>query len=215
MQVYKGNKRMFDTLIEEDNTTTSTNRVLNVPGITRLEELKNSIITVKAYTNGAAATTYIKINSLPLKELKLSYNNTPAAPQHIWVSTNQIYQLVYTGTYFTVVGIKQSTSSTPNGLNFNFLNNNPVTGMDVTSYITPNDLNALSIMDNIYVYDSSKASDIHSLVLSSIEWTNTYAVGQSCTVKTVSFLDFQANPVSIDLCISNNHVYYGDSPVSS
>ena len=59
MQIYKGEKRLFDTCINEENDTTSTARHILIPGITRYSELTGSIIPVKAYIDGTSGITTI------------------------------------------------------------------------------------------------------------------------------------------------------------
>lgn len=212
MQIYRGDRRLFDTVVEEDGSSTSTNRIIPVPGVTRLEEILNCIIPVKAYISGVSNTTYIQINNLERKELKLFYgNNNPSSPNHSWVKPGQIFNILYNGDYFTITGI--SLDDVKGTYNFGFLNNSPVTGMDLTTYLTSTDFNSIKIGDTMYVYYDTKAANIYSTILSTITWTNTYAVGKSCSVKTIAFLDYACNPVSIDICLgSNGIVYYGNTP---
>ncbi len=113
MQIFKGDRRIFDTLIEEDSNSTSTSRIITIPGVTRYSEIQGCIIPVKAAVAGSAATTYIKVAGLSYVELKIFYNSvTPQSPNDVWVYPGQVYNLVYTGTYFTLVGA--NTAATKN-----------------------------------------------------------------------------------------------------
>lgn len=104
MQIYRGERRLFETYITEENDTTSTARHILIPGVTSYDELTGSIIPVKAYIDGTSGTTTVQVNSLSSVNLKLYYdNNVPVAPTHNWIFTGQVYYLVYTGTYFTLV----------------------------------------------------------------------------------------------------------------
>ena len=113
MQIYNGNRRIFETLIEEDSNSTSTSRIINIPGITRYSEIKGCIIPVKAVVAGSAATTYIKVAGLSYVELKIFYDSsTPQSPNSVWINPGQVYNLIYTGTYFTLMGA--NTAATKN-----------------------------------------------------------------------------------------------------
>lgn len=212
MQLYKGDRRLFETFIEEDGSSTPTNRIIAIPGVNRLSEIKGCIIPVKAYTEGANGTTYVQINNLERKELRLFYvGDNPATPSHNWIRPGQVFNLVYTGEYFTVVG--NIPYDFPVYYDFNFLNDSPVTGTDLSTYMNMGVFNRIKTGDTLRIYYDVKANYFTSVILSSVTWTNTYAVGKSCLVKTIAFLDFECNPVSIDLCVGNDKiVYYGNIP---
>ena len=104
MQIYRGERRLFETCITEENDTTSLVRHILIPGITSYNELVGNIIPIKAYIDGSTGATTMKVNNLSPIDLKLFYDsNVPTAPSHTWIYTGQVYNLVYTGTYFTVV----------------------------------------------------------------------------------------------------------------
>ena len=212
MQIYRGARRLFETILEEDITSSSTVRVIKIPGVTMLEEVLGCIITVKSIIVSEPGDSYIKINDLDLVPLKIFYNKaTPASPNHAWVQKGQVYSLVYTGEYFTLIGANDNNIKT--SYSFNFLNDNPTQGLDISTYLSVSDFNSIKVDDNIMVYYNAKASNINSNILSMLEWTNTYDTGKSCTVKTIAFLDYSCNPVSIDICKgTDNKVYYGNIP---
>lgn len=111
MQIYNGNRRMFETIIEEDNISTSTSRIITIPGITRYSEIQGCVIPIKAVVAGSAATTYLKVAGLSYVELKIFYDSsTPSAPTDIWIYPGQIYNVVYTGSYFTIIGANTGVS---------------------------------------------------------------------------------------------------------
>jgi len=111
MQIYNGNRRMFESLIEEDSNSTSTSRIISIPGVTRYSEIEGCIIPIKASIIGSAATTYIKISGLSYVELKIFYDSsTPQSPNSVWIYPGQVYNIVYTGSYFTVVGANTATT---------------------------------------------------------------------------------------------------------
>ena len=70
MVLFQGNKRLLNDLFEEDSATTSSNRVLNIYGISSYDDMTNTIITVKAIELGEANAT-IKINNLAEKPIKM------------------------------------------------------------------------------------------------------------------------------------------------
>ena len=97
MVLFQGNKRLLNDLFEEDSATTSSNRVLNIYGISSYDDMTNTIITVKAIELGEANAT-IKINNLAEKPIKMFVDGSLDVTYDNWIDTNQVYLLTYNKT---------------------------------------------------------------------------------------------------------------------
>jgi len=222
MQIFKGEKRLFETYIEEENTTTSTQRYITVPGIKRIGELTGNVIPIKSYADGVSGATSIIINGLDPVDLKLYYDSsTPVSPQHSWIKAGQVYNIVYTGTYFTTVGVLSNSGasvSSANSYSFDILNDiidgNVNSGDDITSSVSVDTFNSLKLGDILLITDINNPIDSTAISKNIIymceEFENYYRGSQSgahCTVKMI-----ECFYGSFAICLEGNSVFCGTNP---
>lgn len=94
-----GSSRFFDKAIQEDSNSTSTNRIIELYGITSINELTDVPMLVKSSVSGTDSTTHIKITSggttVGTVALNVYNNGAIDVPFSNWVIANQLYFLVY------------------------------------------------------------------------------------------------------------------------
>lgn len=94
-----GSSRFFDKAIQEDSNSTSTNRIIELYGVTSINELTDVPMLVKSSVSGINSTTHIEITSggttINTVELNVYNNGTMGVPFSNWVIANQLYFLVY------------------------------------------------------------------------------------------------------------------------
>ncbi len=222
MQIFKGEKRFFDTYIEEEDDSTSNTRHIVIPGISRYSELTGSIIPIKAYIDGASGATTIQVNNLSAVNFKLFYNsNTPVSPQHSWIKAGQVYNIVYTGEYFTAVGILSNSGASVGSVNsysFDILNDiidgNVNNGDDITSSVSVDTFNSLKVGDILLITDINNPIDStaisKNIIYTCEEFENYYRGSQNgahCTVKTI-----ECFYGSFAICLEGNSVFCGTNP---
>lgn len=213
MQIYRGERRLFETYIAEENDTTSTARHILIPGITSYDELTGSVIPIKAYIDGTSGATTITINNLQPVNLKLYYNSSvPESPHHSWIKTGQVYNIVYTGTYFTTVGIVPSTADS---YTFDIANDIAAgtisSGDDITSSVSVNMFNSIKVGDILLITDINNPINNTAISKNIIymceEFIYYYYNNNSCTVKLIECLYG-----TYTICSNGISVYYGTNP---
>ena len=112
MVIFKGNKRIFDKIIQEENSSTTTAKVISIYGVTSYSDIENVPIQIKAITLGEASAT-LNVNNLGAKAIKVSDDGPLINVLDGWVSQNQIYTVVYMGGYF-VLATRNSNFSRSN-----------------------------------------------------------------------------------------------------
>lgn len=99
--IFKGNKRIFDSAIEESSESTALNRKINILGFNSdINEIENVPINIISIFNGVSGETTLQLNnndnlkfpiyflnSTELAIISPNYNN--------WVYKNQIYTVYY------------------------------------------------------------------------------------------------------------------------
>lgn len=100
--IFKGSKRIFETVVKESSNSTSTVRKIELLGVTNFltstmyENVPIDIISISA---GSASSTTLQINNETAKPLYLSYYKGSlycSTPDYAgWVNTNQIYTVYY------------------------------------------------------------------------------------------------------------------------
>lgn len=94
-----GSSRLLNKAIQEDANSTNTNRIIELYGITSIDELTDVPMLVKSSVSGTNSTTYIEITSggTTIDTVKLNVYNNGAidVPFSNWVIANQLYFLVY------------------------------------------------------------------------------------------------------------------------
>ena len=94
-----GSSRFFDKAIQEDSNSTSTNRIIELYGVTSIDELTDVPMLVKSSVSGTDSTTYIEITSsgttIDTVALNVYNNGAMDVPFSNWVIANQLYFLVY------------------------------------------------------------------------------------------------------------------------
>ena len=104
MVVYKGNKRIFDKIFEEQNTSTGVSHILNITGVIAYSDLEGVILNILSYTTGIDNAT-LNINNLgaiPIK--KMDENGVLVAVTGNWIMAEQVYSVLYINNSFMLVG---------------------------------------------------------------------------------------------------------------
>lgn len=214
MQIYRGERRLFETYITEENDTTFTARHILIPGITSYDELTGSIIPIKAYIDGVSGATTIQVNNLSAVNFKLFYNSsTPVSPQHPWIKTGQVYNIVYTGTYFTTVGIIPSTADSYTfDIANDIIDGTISSGDDITSSVSVNMFNSIKVGDILLITDINNPIDNTAISKNIIymceEFINSnYYNNNSCTVKMI-----ECFYGTFTICSNGISVFCGTNP---
>lgn len=95
MIVFKGNKRLFDKIIDEDNTSTLSEHIISIYGVTSYVDISNTILNIVAFSAGSANAT-ININNLgniPIKEF--NQEGQLIFVKDNWILEGQIYTIMY------------------------------------------------------------------------------------------------------------------------
>lgn len=100
----KGTKRVFETPVAEDSTTTASARVITAYGVDSYDDILNSLIHVRALTAGVEGATTLNINGLGAKNIKIYKSGIKQNLPGNWVSIGQIYTIYYDGTDFILDG---------------------------------------------------------------------------------------------------------------
>ncbi len=94
-----GSSRLLNKAIQENVNSTNTNRIIELYGISSIDELTDVPLLVKSSVSGTSATTYIEITSsgttIDTVELNVYNNGAIDVPFSNWVIANQLYFLVY------------------------------------------------------------------------------------------------------------------------
>lgn len=104
MVLFQGDKRLLEKVHSELNTTTNTNRQLEIYGVKSYDELINVIIPVYSSIKGIPGDVTININNLGDKSLKLFINKLKSSPDFDWIDVGQIYYIIYDGVDFIAFG---------------------------------------------------------------------------------------------------------------
>ena len=104
MVLFQGDKRLLEKVHSELNTTTNTNRQLEIYGVKSYDELINVIIPVSSSIKGIPGDVTININNLGDKPLKLFINKLKSSPDFDWIDIGQIYYIIYDGVDFIAFG---------------------------------------------------------------------------------------------------------------
>lgn len=114
-----GSSRLLNKAIQENVNSTNTNRIIELYGISSIDELTDVPLLVKSSVSGTSATTYIEITSggTTIDTVKLNVYNNGAidVPFTNWVIANQLYFLVYDfdNSCFNAFPIGSGESATP------------------------------------------------------------------------------------------------------
>ena len=113
MVIFKGNKRVFDKVIEEENTSTGADRKISIYGVTAYTDIENTLIQIDSSAVGLQQAT-INVNNLGAKSLKILDNNgLKIDVGNNWVVPGQIYTVIYKDGVFILITQGQGSSSGP------------------------------------------------------------------------------------------------------
>lgn len=95
-----GSSRLFNKTIQEDATSTATNRVIELYKVAELEELNQVPLLIQSSLAGVSGTAYIEIVSDGVTvgtatEIQVFKDNAFDTPYSNWVIANQLYIAVY------------------------------------------------------------------------------------------------------------------------
>lgn len=111
MVLMQGSKRVFETPVVEDSSSTALARAVSIYGVSSYDNILNSIIHIRSLVGGIEGVTTININELGAKNIKIyklgSKQNLPGN----WTSIGQIYTIYYDGTDFILSGNYDNASS--------------------------------------------------------------------------------------------------------
>lgn len=103
MVVFKGDKRIFDKIIPEENTSTGVARVITIYGITSYADIEDVPIQITSSALGVQHAT-INVNNLGAIRLKmLDQDGITLDVQDNWVVPNQVYTIVYKAGLFILI----------------------------------------------------------------------------------------------------------------
>lgn len=108
MVIFKGDKRLFDKVIPEDNGSTGAARKITIYGVTTYTDIENVPIQINSSVIGAAQAT-INVNNLGAITVKaLDSDGIMTNVKANWTVPNQIYTVVYkSGVFVLVTQIKE------------------------------------------------------------------------------------------------------------
>lgn len=123
MVIFKGNKRLFDKVIPEDNGSTGAARKITIYGVTAYTDIENVPIQINSSAIGAAQAT-INVNNLGAITVKaLDSDGIMMNVDANWTVPNQIYTVVYKSGVFVLVTQNQTGSGNNNFYIIETLNN--------------------------------------------------------------------------------------------
>lgn len=123
MVIFKGNKRLFDKVIPEDNGSTGAARKITIYGVTAYTDIENVPIQISSSLLGAAQAT-INVNNLGAIPVKaLDSDGIMMNVEANWTVPNQIYTVVYKSGVFVLVTQNQTNSGDDNFYIIETLNN--------------------------------------------------------------------------------------------
>ena len=123
MVIFKGNKRLFDKVIPEDNGSTGAARKITIYGVTAYTDIENVPIQINSSAIGAAQAT-INVNNLGAITVKtLDNDGIMMNVEANWTVPNQIYTVVYKSGVFILVTQNQTGSGNDNFYIIETLNN--------------------------------------------------------------------------------------------
>lgn len=130
------------TIYNEDASSTSTVRTVQIPGITSYTQLTDTPITISANMFGSLAPTTININGLGAINIMFpdvsgaGLTTTPTS--YYWVRTGGMYALIYDGTNFIIRNVQYRNATTDyNGVVELALGAEVQAGTDNTKAVTP------------------------------------------------------------------------------
>ena len=114
MVIFKGDKRIFDKVIPEDNGSTGVARKITIYGVTAYTDIENVPIQINSSAIGAAQAT-INVNNLGAITIKaLDSDGIMMNVEANWTVPNQIYTVVYKSGVFVLVTQNQTGSGNNN-----------------------------------------------------------------------------------------------------
>ena len=114
MVLFQGNRRLLDTIITEDNSTSTTSRIINMYGISSYDDLVDSYLIIKAVEPGGVNAT-LKVNNLATKSILIYDGSSFSTTSVDWININQLYMVYYdqTGDNFIASPIVNSGGVAP------------------------------------------------------------------------------------------------------
>lgn len=112
MIIYKGNKRIFDKVFEEPNTSAGDIHTLSITGVTAYSDLANVVLTVISNATGLANAT-LNINNLGAINIKkINQGGVAVNVESNWVLAKQVYSVIYQNNSFIIVSNSSSDLGT-------------------------------------------------------------------------------------------------------
>ena len=112
MVIYKGNKRIFDKVFEEPNTSAGDIHTLSITGVTAYSDLANVVLTVISNATGLANAT-LNINNLGAINIKkINQGGVAINVESNWVLAKQVYSVIYQNNSFIIVSNSSSDLGT-------------------------------------------------------------------------------------------------------
>lgn len=112
MVIYKGNKRIFDKVFEEPNTSAGDIHTLSITGVTAYSDLANVVLTVISNATGLANAT-LNINNLGAINIKkINQSGVAVNVESNWVLAKQVYSVIYQNNSFIIVSNSSSDLGT-------------------------------------------------------------------------------------------------------
>jgi len=112
MVIYKGNKRIFDKVFEEPNTSAGDIHTLSITGVTAYSDLANVVLTVISNATGLANAT-LNINNLGAINIKkINQGGVAVNVESNWVLAKQVYSVIYQNNSFIIVSNSSSDLGT-------------------------------------------------------------------------------------------------------
>lgn len=112
MVIYKGNKRIFDKVFEEPNTSAGDIHTLSITGVIAYSDLANVVLTVISNATGLANAT-LNINNLGAINIKkINQGGVAVNVESNWVLAKQVYSVIYQNNSFIIVSNSSSDLGT-------------------------------------------------------------------------------------------------------
>lgn len=189
MIVFKGNKRLFDKIIDEDNTSTLSEHIISIYGVTSYVDISNTILNIVAFSAGSANAT-ININNLgniPIKEF--NQEGQLIFVKDNWILEGQIYTIMYRNGNFILLSN-----------NLNNLNNTykiPEEILTLTSSSTSADIET--------AFDNNESEFIENIV----NKKDTIILGENLKINVnYSIKEIDTTTIEITLEFIHNGNYY-------
>lgn len=111
MVIFKGTQRIFDKVVEENNTSTIQNRIISLYGVTSYEDITDVLIQIISSFKGTVSTN-IQVNNLGALPLKmLDKNGIEIMVEDGWVIPNQVYTIMYRNGSFILLSNNSNDSN--------------------------------------------------------------------------------------------------------